>query len=467
MIWFLFLFFISHASRYPLLIPEIKSKMDHFFSDEDCTHKIVQLGCSDAQKIKSVPETYGFSFDCTKLNEASFFEKPKIFADVVCLNSYFDSSIQIQNDTYNIKGCFALSYWRNLYAWMHGCFRNIKYTCLYCWDAYCDDSYLYAAIATNHYITFLSASNIFGFYAQREIFSYYHDDEINQSQSLCFHNRNDQKIVSLISQNFMKVFSLDSKRLTDFIFCPLFDVFKHEYLGGGIYLLLADYRLYFAEIKNNQLYYYKQTIKDKNGKEMFIGNFAVNHEYKTDSARARFFVVMANNQLFLFDLLERYKNGVLSMQKLSNSYYMQEDKLSFVKDNIFSLNSDKYASCITLPSFWAVKKMFANERFSKSEGNNGNQKNSFWKKIYNFLYEQKCFILPWFLSSYYISYCYCHNSKFLWSLFMTYYLNIFIWLILNMIFSDIMAPPSLRQKVYLPFLPLLKTIHYIRYGVWS
>lgn len=465
MIWLLFLFFISHASRHPLLIPEIKSKIDHFFSDEDCITKTVKLNWDDTLKIKFLPKTYGFSFDGIKLNEERK-EKCKIFSNVMCFYSNSPFSIDIRNCTYNIKGYFSLSCWRTFYAWINGCFRNIKYTCLYCWDAYCDDSYLYAAIATNHYITFLSASNIFGFHAQREIFSYYYDDEINQLPSLCFHNRNDQKIVSLVSKNLMKVFSLDSKRLTDDIFCPLFDVAKHEYLGGGTYLLLADGRLYFAEIKNNNLCFYKQTIKDKNGTELLIKNFAVNHEYKTDSARARFFVVVANYQLFLFDLLERYKNGVLSMQKLSDSC-MYKDRRSFVKDNIFSLNSDKYASCITLPSFWAVKKMFANERFSKSEGNNGNQKNSFWKKIYNFLYEQKCFILPWFLSSYYISYCYCHNSKFLWSLFMTYYLNIFIWLILNMIFSDIMAPPSLRQKVYLPFLPLLKTIHYIRYGVWS
>ncbi len=414
-----------------------------------------------------------------KLNERKVGKCKELF-DVGCLHydsfEDFPFSVEVYNDAYNIKGRFTLSFYRFFYAYIKRyCFRSVKEAEFCCWDAYCDGSYLYAAIATDHYITFLSVSNIFGFHAQREIFSYYHDDEINSLQSLCFHNRNDKKIVSLISQGCMKIFSLDSKRLTNDIFCPLFYVLKHEYIGGGTYLLIGEFRLYFAEIKNNNLHYYHQTIKDKNGKELVVQNFAVNHEYKTDSGRARFFVVVANNQLFLFDLLERYTNGVLSMQKLSNSL-IHESKLSFVKDNIFSLNSTNNDFAVlfyvTLPAFWAVKKMFKNERFSKFEENNGKQKNIFLKKIYNFLYEQKYFIFPWFLSSYYIYYRHYHNNKFLWSLFVTYYLNILIWQIKDMIFISNIITPSLRQKFFLPIhiiLPLLplKIRNFIRYGVWS
>lgn len=480
MILLLFLFFISHASRYPLLIPEIKSKISYFLADKNSINTNKRFNGYDFfdRYIAFLPETYRFSFDCIKLNE----ERVEIPSDFCSCSVDFSTherfSVLVRNDAYNIKGYFSLSHCRAFYAFMNGCFRNVKEAEFCCWDAYCDRSYLYAAIATDHYITFLSVSNIFGFHAQRELFSYYYDKKIDQRQSLCFHNRIDQKIVSLISQNFMKIFSLDSKRLLNDIFCPLFDVFKHEYIGAGTYLLLSDYKLFFAEIKNNNLNYYKQTIKDKNGKELSVQNFAVNHEYKTDSARARFFVVVANNQLFLFDLLERYKNRVLKMQKLTDSL-VQEDELSFVENNIFCLNKtdcNRYClSYVTLPSFWAVKKMFENERFSESEANNGKQKNCFLKKIYNFLYEQKYFILPWLLSSYYIYYRFHYNKSFLRLLFLTYYLNIVIWTIFDIIFISDKATPALAQKVILPFLPLhiilpllpLKIRNFIRYGVWS
>lgn len=208
------------------------------------------------------------------------------FSDVHCISTFYDPyhssplSVSINKKSSGIKGYFEMSPRQPLsgFAYIKSFLKEARRPAYFkCWDAFFDGEFLHAAIVTNCSITFLSAAHIFGLHSKKFTSCYYFDAP-KDDPSLCVHNCHEARNVSLIHKGSMKLFGPDSFE-PQHIKCSLEFIRKHEYIGVGTYVVLTcSGCLYFAQVQNSELQFWKQTIKDANKTECFVKDFSVNQD---------------------------------------------------------------------------------------------------------------------------------------------------------------------------------------------